>query len=509
MRKEKVLQFKKRENTTPSISKAYAIFNEGKFLYNKDKDDLALEKFIAAEKAGYESSEMFTFMAWLYGRGNEHPDLVIKYADKAIELDDQNGYIYYLKAYTYADNDKVDEAIKNFLQAEDLGYEICALYTRLSYLYQLKNDFLKALAYASKAIKKFPDDEYTYFRKGGTYYCCEQYPQALKYFLRAEKTGKKDAEIYFKISYCYSMISDTQKALVYANKAIAVEPNSPYGYYRKGFIYYQNDNYEKALKAYLSAEKRCTDAENFYDMFSRISWIYQNKNNVDTAMLYADKALELNPKDAFSQYRKGCVLAYGLKKYTEALKYYKKSYKLDKNFVELYFDIANSYMNIKRYKLGLKYLEEGLELFPNNLDLLSIKASLLYLAGKTKDSKAILDNLIKEKPEDLWVRQAYAMATGEMKNYDEAISYLEPIVKELKDINPMALCALGYAYLKVKKFEKSLDAMLLYAQNEDQSCLEAKDKKVIRRIIEKLDKKFPQNSKLQEIKRLFKNVIKL
>lgn len=508
MKKEKVLQFKKNEKVKPSLGRAYAIFNEGKFLYNKNQDDLALEKFIQAEKAGYGDGEMFTFMAWLYGRENKYPDLVIKYADKAIEYDDENGYIYYLKGYSLADNHKIDEALENFLKAEELNYNICPLFTRMSYLYQLKEDFLKSLAYASKAVKSFPDESFAYFRKGGTYYYFEHYDEALKYFLEAEKRGKVDSEICFKISYCYSMLENQQKALVYANKAIMLDRNDPFGYYRKGFIYYQLEDYEKALKAYLTAEKLCEDTVGFYDMYARLSWIFQNvKNDIDSALKYADKAIELNSKDSFSQYRKACVLAYGLKKYSESIKYYKKAYQLDKTFIELFFDMANAYMNIKKYKLGLKYLEEGLELFPDNSELLGLKASILYLSNKAEESMAILKALLKKSPDDNWLIQAYAMALCEMKKYEEAIKYLEPIENKLAEINPAALFALGYAYFKLKNFDKSLDVILLYAQHEDMSFLDAKDKKVIKKTIEKLEKIFLQDKRILEIKRIFSSFI--
>ena len=43
----------------------FALCQEGVIFYDEDKNDLALQKFIEAEKEGYESADMFCNMSWL------------------------------------------------------------------------------------------------------------------------------------------------------------------------------------------------------------------------------------------------------------------------------------------------------------------------------------------------------------------------------------------------------------------------------------------------------------
>lgn len=507
MKKEKILQFK--QKIKPSISKGFALFNEGKCLYNDDKDDLALKKFIKAKQLGYESSEMYTCMGWIYGNldTKKYFKLIIRYLNKAIELDEENGYAYYLKGATYEKNNHLDEALETLLKAEKIDYEEPTLYTKIAYIYQVKNNFLKANAYASKAVNKYPKDRFCYYKKGEIYYVFEQYAQAIKYFLKAEKLGMIDCDIYFKISYCCSMIDEPKKALIYANKAIILDKKNAYGYYRKGFVYYMIEDYDNALKAFLTAEKLKKDDNDFSDMFARMSWIYQNNNALEKALKYSDKALKCSPKDAYVQYRKGCIYAYGLKKYSESLKYFKKAYALDKTETGVFFDLANSYMNLKKYKLGLKYIDEGLKFFPGNPDLLRIKTAILYLAGKQKESKELLEDLLKTDPEDVWVKQGYGMTLCEMKDYETAIKYLEPIKEELHNINPFALFSLSVSYYKTKNYEKSIQIFLQYSQKENLEDLECKDKKEIRNYIKKLEKKFLNDDRLYEIKKKFKSIL--
>lgn len=506
MQKEKVIKFGKREKIKKSLSKAFAIFNEGKCFYNQDRDELALEKFILAEKMGYESEEMFTYMAWLFGKDAD--DRTLEYTNKALEFDSENSYTYFLKGSYLYDKSQFDEALVILLKSEELGFDTRGLYTQISYIYETKLDYLKALAYASKAVKKYPDDMYAQYRKASVYYCMNNYQEALKYFHNAEKFGMNDSETYSRISYCYSMLKEHKKALLYANKAILLDKNNPFAYYRKGFIYYTNEDYNKALQAYIAAENLKSDEPYFYDMLARMSWIYQNtKNDMNLAMQYADKAIELNPNDAFCQYRKGCVLSYGLKKYSESLSYLKKAYNMDTSFPEIFFDIANTYMNLKKYKLAIKYIDEGLEIFPKNVDLLKIKAAVLYLMDKITESKSIIEKLLNEDGQDLWLQQAYAMAICEQKDYENVIECLLPIKDKLEEINPFAIFSLGYSYFKTKNFELAIDYILLYSQKEDLALLDYKDKKIIRQLIKALEKKFPDDNRLYEIKENFKTIL--
>ena len=154
---------------------------------------------------------------------------------------------------------------------------------------------------------------------------------------------------YFRISYCYSEAENHKAALAYANKAIIAERNNYYGYYRKGFVYYMEGEYEKALKAFKETEKynqrriqRC-----FRYVSQNVMDLPDSKNDLKKAEEYAQIGITLNPEYPFAQYRMGCVYSYGYKNYKEAMKYFKQAYKLDKDFPELYYDIAQTCLSMK------------------------------------------------------------------------------------------------------------------------------------------------------------------
>ena len=54
--------------------------------------------------------------------------------------------------------------------------------------------------------------------------------------------------------------------------------------------------------------------------------------------------------------------------------------------------------------------------------------------------------------------------------------------------------------------DKGVETFLVYSQKEDYSLLEYKDKKEIKRLIKKLEKMFPDNVQVKEIKKNFKSI---
>lgn len=509
MARDKIIQFKKIIKPKQSLSKGYALYNEAKCLYNQNKDDLAFKKFLEAEKFGFESDDMYACMAWLIGRDSQKTDKVLEYINKAIELDSENSYAHYLKGYTLESIGQYSEALSCLLKAEELHYDSPYLYTKISYCYEQIGEELKSIAYASKAIKKYPNEIDCYRRKAWVYFSHNNNEEALKYFLEAEKLG--DTSNFYQISYCYSELENHKKALAYANKSIIADRNNFYGYYRKGFVYYMSEKYEKALENFLKSVSLIKEeAAEVYDMYPRISWIYQNiKGDIENAKKYAKISIDIMPDYDFAQYRMGCIYLYADKNYKEAAKYFKKALalKMGETDIYVYYDVGKNYFSMKKYAQALKYVEMGLSLQPENLGLCSVKISIFYKQRKYEEVRALLQQALEKYPDDIWVQQANAMILGHFKQYDDAVKILEPIRKDLQEVNVYALFVLANCYFKKKEYEKSLETFLEYSQKEYLEYLEKQDIRSIRSFIKKLSKLFPNDDRLNQIESNFSTVL--
>lgn len=505
MADKKILQFKRHEK---SISKGFAAFNEGMFFYNQQKDNKALQKFQEAEKLGYESVDLYNCIIYILSKTANTSKILNKYMDKALKFDKNNEYLHYTRGYLLMQDGKYKEALPYLLKAEELGGDEPDIFIAISQTYSELKNFLKEMSYAATAVSKYPKNAACNRRKGDAYYWQEEYKNALKYYLKAEELGAKDSELYYHISYCLSMIKDFKKALDYANKGIFINKTDAFAYYRKGFVYFEAEDYDDALEAYLEAEKLTPDVPAFYDMYARMSVIYSTKKQHEKALEYLDKALKLNKKAYDLHYSKGYILLYDLKKYSEALKEFKLAYKFDTVFPDLISDMVNTYLLLKKYKLAEKIVNEGIKLFPEESALLCNKAAVLYKLNKVEESKALLEKMLNTDPANDWLIQAYGLTLTEQKEYKKAVEYLEPVEEKLANINPYALLALALSYYKTEKYEKCLDTFLIYSEKEDLELLEAKDKTYINKLIKQLTPIFKRNKKLETIKQNFASIIK-
>lgn len=94
--KDKIVQLFNNKSVELSMSKGFALFNEGLYLYQEEKYDLAFEKFKQAEKLGYKSCDMYLCMSYVCDINEQrNVDLVLKYLDKAIKCDSDYGYAYF------------------------------------------------------------------------------------------------------------------------------------------------------------------------------------------------------------------------------------------------------------------------------------------------------------------------------------------------------------------------------------------------------------------------------
>lgn len=515
--KDKIVQLFNKKRVEPSMSKGFAIFNEGLYLYKEEKYDLAFEKFKQAEKLGYKTCDMYLSMSYICDISEQRDvDLVLKYIDKAIKCDSDYGYAYFLKGATYSEYlDKYDLAIKYLLKAKEHDYESVSLYYYLAKCYDNKDETMKALAIASTCISKYPDSYFGYLAKGNIYYYQNRYKEALPYLLKSEVLGEIEHSILFKISYCYSNLDDYKKALEYANKMIFLDKKNPEAYYRKGFVYYIQNDFESALKNFLEAEKLGLDQNDWGGMYSRMSWIYQSiKNDNEKALYYSNKALSYDIKDSFDYYRMGCLQLYGLKNNAEALKYFKLSLKNaadedESGLPDVYFDLSVLYLRLRKYTLALNTVNKGLEFSSkfNNKFLYQQKISVLYKMNKYSECQKIIDYLLGIDANDIWTMQACGILKYEEEDYDKAIECFVKSEKELKEMNPWAYAYWSFALLNKGKYDESLEKFSLYSEYEDLKYLEYKDKILIKSHIHKLEKHFPNNPELEKIKEKFAKII--
>ena len=445
-------------------NKGFALFNEGLYFFNNEIDDKALEKFLQAEKLGYVSAEMTADIACIYHTLGKD-DKAREYIDKSLKIDDEFGYAHFFSGLLYNCANDTNRALKEYLRAEKLGNRQYPLFKSIAKLYNVQSNYFKALEYASKQIKYFPKDTYAYYWKGDLLFEHDEYNNALQYFLKAEKLGlTTDSEMYFKISYCYSKIGNQKTAIEYANKVIFLAKDEFKGYYRKGFAYFENGDYELAQENFILADKyNCP----YSDMYSRLAYtfIYFSNPDKEKALYYANKAFTINKKEYESYYMLGAIASRFDEDDKTAVKYFRKYLKKESYpTCEAYSSFCYSLIAAHRYKEADKYLDEALKLYPDDTYLLFLK---IVHANQTRDTKKLYK--YSRKLYKIDNSNQVAICGLALYYYNKKPKDIKNCIKYCKKLTEDAMdkfVLLAFCYIIMKDFDKSITCMEKFILSE-------------------------------------------
>lgn len=516
MEDKKVVQFNrvsKPKLDNGSSKKGYSLYNEGLCFYNKDKDSIALEKFLLAEKEGYESADMFGYMAFLYYSVFPDSEKAKSYIRKAIKTDRNYGYPYRLMALVYDEEKDYKMALKYNLMAEANKYDtnpammrhIAELYSKLDV-----NNMLKSIEYATKAIDLDPKNAYNWYFKGWIYYIENEFGNALKFFKKAEEMGLVESDCYFEMSYAYGELGNHKKAIEYANKCIFVDKDSYSGYYRKGYAYWLCDNYDKALEAFLIAEKKdCTCA----DMYSRMAYIYVEKLQYDVALSYTKKALKLDKKEGDAYYIQSSIYALGYYDYKTSLKILKKAKKIyeskgDVFNPEAYCHLISFYSAFGKRKLALEIAEEALEFYPENPHLMIMKAYALQSKKRYYEAEQILKDFYSMENPDSFIRTNLIVTAynrkKEERDYDLVLSLLDNVTELEFDDKKLIK---SFCYYEKKEYEKGFQFLYEFSENVNIDAFHEGNIVEFKKYYNRYLKKFPNDERIKIITKKFKKIL--
>lgn len=506
MTKDNVIKFQRPKQKTPekTSKRGFALYNEGVCFDRQDKDSIALEKYLLAEEYGYESVDMFSSIARIYGSLGQY-EKVKEYASKAIEIDSEYGYPYLLFGGASYDLGEFDKALEYFLLAEKYEYEEVIMFRQVAELYHTihgSQSFLKQLEYATKAIMLNPKNAYSKYWKGWIYYVNQEFSHALKYMLRAEQMGYFDSVLYYEISYCYSSLGNLDKAVEYANKCIFLDKKDSFGYYRKGFAYCMENDLAHAKEAFLIAENlECKEM----DMYCRLGYIYFEEKNFDKAIFYTDKSIKLDKKCVDAYILKGNIYAAIKKDYKTCLKFYKKAYKLTQvgYNADFYHDFALTYNMLNRYAMAMKWVDEGLRNFPESYNLMAFKITLLQHKKSYDEASALTDKMVELYPDNIWNNYYQALKYYNCKKQNRDYAKIAEYLNKIQDSDVYIFggsdAVLSIAYYELKVYKKSLEAMCNFFDTDICEEFLVKNKKVMKSYVKKLRKKFPTDEKLLAI----------
>jgi tetratricopeptide (TPR) repeat protein len=403
--------------------------------------------------------------------------------------------VYFDLANDYLYLNKFEEAIKCYNKIEEVFGVNEDVTHQKQQLYLKQNNLNAALAEGEKLIKLFPDEPlyqinqaellvsnnkkpegqklletvarenpeepYSRVMLWELYKENNQNDKAEEYLLTAFKNPELDMTTKVKIIVEYIGKFQDPKSRETAMKLgkafLESHPNDPTSYTIYGDLL-RNDNKKEEALTYYSQASRLDESN-----FNVWQWLVQlnfDLNRIDSAVKYSDKALELFPNQPEFWYFSG--VGYYMKKNfsrsTEILEQAKTLSLNNQNLVnQINGILGDAYNSQKDYKKSDAAYEEVLKNNPNDDHVMNNYSYFLSLRKEKLDfAKELSTKLVKAHPENATYLDTHAWVLYTLKEYQEALKFLEKAVTLTPD-NGAIVEHYGDVLYKLGEKEKAVE----------------------------------------------------
>lgn len=256
--------------------------------------------------------------------------------EKAIQFKPDLTEAYIWNGKTNLSMDRMAKAEENFQKAYELDPKNNEVLGQLAILTFNNHEFQKAIDLVTKAS----NFDGALRIMGMSYYHLEDYGKAAKFLKDAVNKNNQDAEAYYTLGRTYLQLEDEKNAIGAYLKAIDLKKDNSQWSYELGLIYYNQNDFKSALKYFdIAANTGFNKSNDFYEnygfaqiysgdaengvktlgtvmehkpgnkeLINNIAFALYQSGKYNVSLLYFQKLLELNPKDAQSLYMCGMVL---------------------------------------------------------------------------------------------------------------------------------------------------------------------------------------------------------
>ena len=444
------LKIIKQDNSISKKSEVYALFTQGAIYENEGKYNDAKSCYLRAlEKDNADYIKIHLIELYLKMGDIDLADNLCK---EIVKKNPDNLKANVLKGYISVQKNKVNEAIKYFQKAVDLGEKNVVVYIYLANLYLSVRENEKAEELVDKALSAAPNNPEILQKAGILYLKMLKVDKAFDVLKKLEKIMPDLIGVKFMLADLYQVKGDNLSAIKEYNDILAIDPLNKEVYSKLALIYKAMGKKKEALATYkvlISLDP--SNAKYYLDA----AQIEIENNNFENAVAILNDALKNNVESAKVYYYLG-VIYLTKKMYPQAQETFEKALLLDPKNVQLSIYLSYIYGELKKKDKEREVLENAYEIHPENPELLNTLGYYYAENGiKLKKAYEMIEKALEKKPESGAFLDSMGWVLFKMGKYDEALRYLEKAIKKLPN-DATVLKHLGDVYEKLNKKEEAL-----------------------------------------------------
>lgn len=401
-------------------------------------------------------------LGWAYDRLNNFVEGE-KHLRKAIELGDNDKWVYSQLGYTLRFQDRYEEALENYMKSIELGRNDTWIYSEIAWTYFSLEKFSEALEYINKAKELSPVevDLSLVSRTSSILIALRKHTEAIKLLEDVVNRDeyKNDIGILSDLAFAYDDLEDYKNGLIYLKRANKLGRDDIWINTEFAYACYYLGEYKKSYDYLIIVKNLGRDDLTLKLMFANtLSKMEKYEESIEYY-------LELLEND---KYKNDAILNcqigwnYGeLEKPKEALKYLFKAEKLGKDDRMINIDIGINLAKTGEIQDGINRLKRALTMEERTTlnDKIFLNSEIAYWYGELRDVENALKHLYIAKDlgrDDAWLNSQIGWNLLE-EDVKEALKYLNK-AKDLGKDDAWINRQFGFAYSQLGEYEKAISS---------------------------------------------------
>jgi len=278
-----------------------------------------------------------------------------------IQKDSADYKLFLRRAVFEVDNENLDPALRDLMQALELNQNDPQIYLLLSDVYFLLGKPHNSIDALQKALKIDPLNQTAFLKLSEIYLLKGEYPAAQKYAESAIRINRENAEAYYLKAISRLEIGDTTDALNMLQISAKLDTLNYMTFMQIASIYNSRndtickDYYVKALIVRPNDER----ALYFLGMY------YQEQNDFENALQTYEVLSGLYPDNINAIYNSGYIYLVELEDFESAEQSFQQVIEINPAHVQSVFNLGRTYEAMGLYNKARTQYREALRLLPN------------------------------------------------------------------------------------------------------------------------------------------------